>query len=53
MSPGLEKIAQFPKGTRFYLPPAAPGSWFGERRTAEIRGILEAAGMEIVAEAPR
>jgi hypothetical protein len=51
---GLErKIAQFPKGTRFRLPPAVAGSWFGERRTAEIRAILEAAGMEIVAPAPR
>jgi len=46
-----QKIAQFPKGTRFSVD-GARGTWYGSRRKDEIRQILEAAGMRLVDPAP-
>jgi hypothetical protein len=43
-----DKIAQFPKGTPFFITGSGPGSWYYEQRTAIIRKALEDAGMKIV-----
>jgi hypothetical protein len=41
------KVAQFPEGTVFHIVDDHAGSWFRERRVAEIRALLEAAGMKL------
>jgi hypothetical protein len=44
-----EKIAQFPKGTPFYIGGNDTGSWFFQQHAAEAQKMLEDAGMQIVA----
>jgi hypothetical protein len=41
------KFAQFPEGAVFHIVDGHAGSWFRERRVAEIRALLEAAGMKL------
>jgi hypothetical protein len=43
-----DKIAQFPQETQFFVTGNGPGSWYYEQRAAQIRKILEDAGMKIV-----
>jgi hypothetical protein len=50
------RIAQFPKGTAFYISGNDMGSWYFQQHAAEARKMLEAAGMNVVeplAPAPR
>jgi hypothetical protein len=47
-----DKIAQFPKGTSFYLTGNGAGSWYYQQRSAEVRKILEDASMKVVDRPP-
>jgi len=47
------KIRQFPRGSRFFFQVAYQGNWFYEQRMIEIRRVLDAAGMVVVAQPAR
>jgi hypothetical protein len=42
------KIAQFPKGTTFYLTGTGEGSWYYQQRAAKVKKIVQDAGMKLV-----
>jgi len=43
-----DKIAQFPKGTSFYVAVSYPGTWWAEQHTREISQMVKDAGMNLV-----
>jgi hypothetical protein len=48
-----DKLAQFPKGTSFYVAVGYPGTWWAEQRRREFEQMIVDAGMKLVAEPPR
>jgi len=42
------KVAEFPKGTKFYIESGHEGSWYYEQHKRQIQQILTAAGMQLV-----
>ncbi len=47
------KIAQFPKGTKFYLAPYYEGTWYQDEHKRLLQQMLTAAGMQLVEAPPR
>jgi len=48
-----EKLAQFPKGTSFYVAVGYPGTWWAEQRQREFARMIADAGMKLAAERAR